>query len=197
MKFFIQIGIALIICFSNSVSAENKTKVIFVPVYFLELSEKTKVPADILYALAVQETNSRMNDRTVRPWPYTINVAGKAFRYENLGQLIAASNDLISEGKRSFDVGLFQVNWRWHSHRVDSIEQLAHPVNNGIVASQILIEQYNIYKNWAVAAGRYHNPNNNHGYADKYQKEFLDKLKRIQNGSYQKSLVDKYELAMK
>lgn len=180
--------------FHTSVNAEttNNNKVIYVPTYFAQLSQKTNVPADILYALAAQETNSRMNDKTARPWPYTINVNGKSERYANYEQLVARSKEIIKSGKRSFDVGFFQVNWRWHSHRVASIEQLAHPEYNGLVAAQILIEQYRIHRNWVVAAGRYHSPSNNNGLADKYQSEFLDKLKRIQKGSYQKALVAKY-----
>lgn len=184
--------------FHTSVNAEtvNPKKVIHVPSYFIQLSQETKVPADILYALAVQETNSKMNDKTARPWPYTINLKGKAERYVSYKQLVARSKEIIDSGRRSFDVGLFQVNWRWHSHRVESIEELAHPWNNGLIAAQILIEQYRIHKNWVVAAGRYHNPNNNNGLADKYQAQYLDKLKRIQSGSYQKALVRKQELAM-
>jgi hypothetical protein len=168
---------------------------IFVPGYFVELSGKTGVPADVLYALAVQETNTKMNDKTARPWPYTINVGGKGDRYSSYSAMIAAAKDILASGRRSFDVGLFQVNWRWHSHRVDSLEQLGVPMNNGIIAAQILVEQYNIHKNWVVAAGRYHNPNNNNGYADKYSKQFLDKLKRIQSGEYQKSIVERSKLA--
>jgi hypothetical protein len=198
MRLILKSVLLISVLFHSSVSAENNSrkKLIYVPTYFIEISKITHVPADILYALAAQETNARMNDKTVRPWPYSINLDGKPERFASYEQLVARSKEIMESGRRSFDVGLFQVNWKWHSHRVNSIEELAHPTKNGLIASQILIEQYRIHKNWGVAAGRYHNPNNNNGLADKYQAEFLDKLKRIQNGSYQRALVNQNKLAM-
>lgn len=190
-KRIIKTSLALIFLLgSHSATAELKNKV-FVPNIFVELSAATKVPADILYALAVQESNTKMNNKTVQPWPFTIHDGKKGKRYANYEDMVGAANQLIANGQRSIDIGWFQVNWRWHGHRVKSVEELSVPWNNGIVASQILIEQYNKHKNWAIAAGRYHNPSNTDGLADKYQDQYLDKLKRIQNGSYQKTLVDR------
>lgn len=164
----------------------SETQAIQVPKYFVWLSQTTSVPADILYALSVKESNSKMNNNTVSPWPYTINYKGVAFRYEDYHSMITAAKRLLSEGKTAFDIGPFQVNWKWNGHRAESIEDLGNPHRNGIIASEILIEQYNKYGDWFLAAGRYHNPSNSNGHADKYTREFREMFLLIQSGEYQK-----------
>lgn len=163
-----------------------------VPKYFVGLSEETKVPADILYALAVKETNTKMSNRSVAPWPFTLNVKGKGYSYATYDEMVGAAYQFLDSGTRSIDIGLFQVNWLWNGHRASSIEDLGHPEKNGQVASEILLEHYLKHKDWAKAAGRYHNPANKNGRADAYEKEFRNILTMIQTGKYQKNLLKQH-----
>ncbi|SNX47734.1 hypothetical protein VTH8203_01349 [Vibrio thalassae] len=140
----------------------------------------------VLYALSVQETNTKMVDGTVSPWPYTINHKRKAFFYATEAEMLSKARSLISQGYHSFDVGPFQVNWKWNGHRARSIEDLGNVHRNGIIAAEILMEHYKKYGNWIDAAGRYHNPANKNGLADKYKKEFREKLAMIESGKYQR-----------
>lgn len=164
------------------------TKDVLVPVFFVNLSKDTGVPADVLYALSVTETNTKMNNNTMSPWPFTINHKGIGKRYSSYEAMLSAVKSLIAQGYTSIDIGPFQVNWYWHKHRVDSLEELSMPYKNGLVAAEILLEQYTIYGNWIEAAGRYHNPANNDGHADKYSKNFSRHLESIQSGRYQRHL---------
>lgn len=149
------------------------------PAFFLNISQSYKVPVDVLYALAMTESNTKMRNGNWSPWPYTINLDGIGYRYSSYENLVKQSRALIKSGRRSFDVGYFQVNWKWHNHRTRSIEYLAHPYENGRVASEIMLEQYRKWGNWSKAAGRYHNPNNNRGLADKYQRKFEVNLAKV------------------
>lgn len=180
----------LILCvlFGSPTFANN---IIFVPKYFAELSRKTDVPADILYALAVKETNTKMNDRSVAPWPFTLNVKGIGYRYATYDEMVNAAYQFLHSGTRSIDIGLFQVNWLWNGHRAQSIEHLGHPAKNGTTAAEILTEHYQKYNDWAIAAGRYHNPANKNGRADAYEKEYREILAMIQSGEYQRNLLKK------
>ncbi|EKO3612268.1 transglycosylase SLT domain-containing protein [Vibrio metschnikovii] len=177
--FFLSIIFCLVA--SPQVSASYVT----VPNYFVSISNKTSVPADILYALAAKETNVKMNNGTVAPWPFTLNVNGKGYWYASYEDMMAATHEFLNEGITSIDIGLFQVNWLWNGHRVQSIEELGEPKKNGLVAAQILLEHYQKHRDWAVAAGRYHNPANRDGRADRYAKEFSEFLTLIQRGQYQ------------
>lgn len=176
--FFLSLGV------KNGVAGE----VILVPRYFNELSAKYDVPADVLYALAVKETNTRMTNQTVAPWPYTLNVNSKGYRYASYEDMIVAARKFMAQGIRSIDVGLFQVNWRWNGHRAESLEHLGIPSENGRIASEILKQYYAQHGDWVRAAGQYHNPANNDGRADRYARGFKKILKDIQSGEYQKNI---------
>ncbi|MGR5296844.1 hypothetical protein ACPV5U_24520 [Vibrio mediterranei] len=129
-----------------------------------------------------------MNNNTMSPWPFTINHKGIGKRYSSYEAMLFAIESLLDQGYTSIDIGPFQVNWYWHKHRVNSLEELSMPYKNGLVAAEILLEQYAIYGDWIQAAGRYHNPANNEGLADKYSKDFARHLESIQSGRYQRHL---------
>jgi hypothetical protein len=169
----------------------KQTTQIYVPKYFVRLAEITHVPADILYALTVKESSTKMDNNTMSPWPWTINYAGRGYRYASYEDMIIAARHLLASGKTAFDIGVFQVNWKWNGHRAESLEDLGLPQRNGIIAAEIIKEQYKIHRDWIVAAGRYHNPSNRNGVAEKYSREYRRILKNIQSGKYQKSLVAK------
>lgn len=175
--------------FSNAALSKQS---IYVPSFFVDLSEHTEVPADILYALAVKEVNTKMSDKTVAPWPFTLNVNSIGYRYATYDEMMLAVNRFLLNGTNSIDIGLFQVNWRWNGHRAESIHSLGLPFENGKIAAQILKEHYQKYGDWAVAAGRYHNPANRHGRADNYEQEYRDILSKIQSGEYQRHLQRAY-----
>ncbi|MCY9874542.1 hypothetical protein [Vibrio barjaei] len=160
-----------------SMNVEAKA-VTCIPKYFENLSDATGVPGSVVFALALQESATLMSDGSVRPWPYVINHKGKPYYYRTRRELFSASQSLVDNGMRSFDIGYFQVNWRWHNHRVRNLWSLTEPLTNGYVAMQIFIEQYNKHRNWIVAAGRYHNPNNNNGLAEKYSRGFREWLEK-------------------
>lgn len=181
LRFKFLISVVAISFFSSAWANQQ----ISVPSYFVSLSKHTNVPADILYALSVQETNTKMNNNGMSPWPYTINLKGRGYRYKNYESMMTAANQLVERGYSSFDIGPFQVNWKWHQHRVDSLASLGEPLTNGIIAAEILKEQFKLHGDWAVAAGRYHNPNNNRGLALKYEDGYREKLELIQSGKYQ------------
>lgn len=117
----------LSIIFGLVASPQVSASYVTVPNYFVSISNKTSVPADILYALAAKETNVKMNNGTVAPWPFTLNVNGKGYWYASYEDMMTAAYEFLNEGITSIDIGLFQVNWRWNGHRVQSIEELGEP----------------------------------------------------------------------
>lgn len=143
------------------------------------MSKQYGVPVDVLYALAMTESNTKMVDGCYAPWPYTINIDFKGSRYASYEDLVRQSRVYIQSGRKSFDVGFFQVNWKWNGHRTQSIELLANPYENARVASEILLEQYRRYGSWVKAAGRYHNPANKNGYAEQYSERFASNLTHV------------------
>jgi len=113
----------------------------------------------LLYAVALTESARVFND-TVAPWPWALNRKGETI-YLN-GREAAATHirSLLAAGHRSIDVGLMQVNLRWHGHRVQRAEDLLDPVTNLRVGAEILAESIaSAPGNLTLGVGRYHSWN--------------------------------------
>lgn len=157
-----------------------------IPPYYFELSASEGVPVEHTFSLALSETNAPLNDGRALPWPFTINLYGKAYLFATQAEMVEFANDLLEQGIELWDIGLYQVNWYWNGkHRVSSPEELADPVRNGEVAMEILKEHFQRTNNWIEAAGRYHNPANKNGLADIYKGKYVVHLENVKNALYQ------------
>ncbi len=108
----------------------------------------------ILYAVALTESGRPAEQGQIRPWPWALNVDGDpifAASREEAAMLLAVHRD------KSVDVGLLQVNTRWHGHRVDRLEALLDPVINLTVGAAILKEALaSTPGDLTAGIGRYH-----------------------------------------
>lgn len=59
------------------------------PAYQLA-AQQAGVPSPVLYAVALQESGARLRGRLI-PWPWTLNVAGRAERYATRAEACAGS----------------------------------------------------------------------------------------------------------
>ena len=157
---------------------------ISIPSYYVQLGIETGVPADILYALSAKETNTSLSDGTYSPWPYSINFNGKSYFFDDYLAYRRACHQLIDSGHVNFDIGPFQVNYRYHKDDVNTIDDLIDIYQNGLVAARIIKRYYKQTGDWITAAGLYHNPANHNGRATIYSEKFAEFLELIQNGRY-------------
>jgi len=61
-----------------------------------------------------------------------------------------------ARGARSYDVGCFQINFRWHGQHFSSLEEMFDPEANAAYAARFLSELYSEFGDWSRAAGAYH-----------------------------------------
>jgi len=116
------------------------------------------VPASALFAVALQESGMSVRGR-LRPWPWTLNVAGTPYRYATGEQACSGLRQALRTTPAvRIDVGLGQVNLGYHGHRVQDTCQLLNPYRNLQIAAAILREQHIPGDDWFVAIGRYHRP---------------------------------------
>ncbi len=110
------------------------------------------VPLDVLRAITRTETG-RGGGAGLQPWPWTVNMegAGKWFEAEEEARQYVFTH--FKRGARSFDVGCFQINYRWHGHAFESIEQMFDPITNAQYAARFLNELFTEFGNWSEAAG--------------------------------------------
>lgn len=132
-------------------------------------ASQTGVPVSVLKAISLTETG-RDRGTVARPWPWTVNMEGKGFWFETEAAALAYSEEHFKRGARSFDVGCFQINYKWHHQNFDSIEDMFDPANNALYAARFLSELYAEKGNWEAAAGAYHSRNPD--YADRYKARF-------------------------
>lgn len=127
------------------------------PAYQLA-AQQAGVPSPVLYAVALQESGTRLRGRTV-PWPWTLNVAGLAERYASRDEACAGIKRALSRVKANrIDVGLAQINLGYHAHRYKAYCDVLDPYRNLAIAGQILREQHKTGQDWLLTIGRYHRP---------------------------------------
>lgn len=138
------------------------------------------VPSEVLYALALTESGFRLDESKVRPWPWTLNVAGKSYYFKTQEDACLFLNETLqTTSAKRVDVGLGQVNYGYHGHRVNSACELLDPYLNLEIAGQILKEQRRSgEQDWLLAIGRYHSPAGGHR-AQNYQRVVEQNLIRV------------------
>lgn len=115
------------------------------------------LPSGLLAALGRVESG-RLDPQTgtVRPWPWTINVAGQGFFFPSKTTAVAAVRELQADGIRSIDVGCLQVNLMYHPAAFASLEQAFDPAANARYAARFLNALYYRSRDWTQAIGEYH-----------------------------------------
>lgn len=150
-----------------------------IPSAYQTIAAQYGVPPDFFYALACTESLTDLRTGRPRPWPWTLNIAGRAARFEQREQASAFLQRQLQAGVLSVDVGLVQVNWRYHGARLGEPWQALEPLHNLQVGAAILREQYEATGDWWAAIGRYHSPGNE-ARAARYRLAVARQVLRIQ-----------------
>lgn len=130
---------------------------------------RTGVPISVLKAISLTETGRR-RDGAMRPWPWTVNMEGKGVWFDDPHAALTYVGRHHRAGARSFDVGCFQLNYKWHGRNFASIEQMIQPEQNALYAARFLLDLYAEKGNWSAAAGAYHSRTRK--FSDRYRKRF-------------------------
>lgn len=165
------------------------------PAYQLA-AQNAGVPSEVLYAIALTESGLHLDNKNgrrgsesgsgsegVRPWPWTLNVAGQGrFFRSREDACIALTQTLKTVPPKRIDVGLAQINYGYHAARVEAPCDLLDPYLNLSVAATILKEQHRAGEDWLITMGRYHSPANG-ARAITYRNAAYRHLVRIQQSS--------------
>lgn len=132
-----------------------------IPAMYVQVAQEQKVPAKLFFAVILNESRSRTGqiNRTL-PWPWTINHRGTPHFFETREGAYRFANSLVEAGDHSFDVGLGQMNWRWHKDRFRDLWKAFDPYTNLTAAARHFREQYDRPEcgTWELAVGCYHRP---------------------------------------
>ncbi len=143
-------------------------------------SRATGVPLAVLRAITLTETG-RALDGEMQPWPWTVNMEGEGRWFDDRMTAQAYSLRRFDGGARSFDIGCFQINYRWHGKAFSSIEAMFDPDANALYAALFLKDLYGEFGDWVRAAGAYHSRTPKH--ARRYEvrfEQFLEDLSPLE-----------------
>ncbi|AVO38852.1 lytic transglycosylase domain-containing protein [Pukyongiella litopenaei] len=118
-------------------------------------ARRENVPAEVLMAITRTETG-RARPSGFQPWPWTVNMEGIGSWFDSKKQARDHVTAQIRRGAKSFDIGCFQINYRWHGHAFSSIAEMFDPVHNAVYAARFLRELFEEHGDWHRAAGAYH-----------------------------------------
>ena len=144
----------------------------------LSAARRTGVPVDVLRAISLTETGRKLGGE-LRPWPWTVNMEGAGSWFNDRQAAQAYVHQHKGRGARSFDVGCFQLNFRWHGEAFSSIEEMFDPGANADYAARFLKELYAEFGDWSLAAGAYHSRTPK--FAKKYRARF-DRIRKSLDG---------------
>lgn len=130
-----------------------------VPEGYVRVAQAHNVPPESLYSVSLQESSRRL-PQGERPWPWTLNVAGKGYRYKTRLEAWQALQVFIkTHTLKRIDVGIAQVNLGWNGQRFTSTWEALDPYKNLNAAATILRECWDRKPgSWLDAAGCYHHP---------------------------------------
>lgn len=115
-----------------------------------------RLPPALLSAIARTESGRVLPNGKVVAWPWTINVAGTGYYYDNAEQAAAAVEAFHTSGIQSIDVGCMQVNLMHHPGAFASLQQAFDPAANVRYAGQFLGRLQAELGTWPAAVGAYH-----------------------------------------
>lgn len=138
-------------------------------------ANEVNVPLDVLRTITRAETGRQKGGEYV-PWPWTVNMEGTGKWFETEDSARAFVFRHFKQGARSFDVGCFQINYKWHGHAFASIEDMFDPNKNAVYAAQFLESLKVELGTWSAAVGAYHSR------TPKYANLYKARYEKIQAG---------------
>ncbi|WP_376875627.1 transglycosylase SLT domain-containing protein [Albirhodobacter sp. R86504] len=169
------ICILVSVSLSNTAEAENFAETCETAAVIA--SQQSGVPVSVLKAISLNETGRKLNGE-FRPWAWTVNMEGAGHWFETRDEARAYVFKEFKRGARSFDVGCFQINYKWHHTAFSSIDEMFEPAANARYAAKFLTELYAEFGDWRKAAGAFHSrtPVHANRYTarfDKFREKFL------------------------
>lgn len=135
-----------------------------------EAARQEGVPLSVLTAISLNESG-RKQDGRFRAWPWTVNMEGAGHWFDSRDEALRYALAEYERGARSFDVGCFQINFKWHGENFASIEEMFDPMANARYAARFLRTLYAEQGSWEAAAGAYHSRTPE--FAERYTARFV------------------------
>lgn len=128
--------------------------------YIAAVEQKNRIPSGLLSAIAGVESDFN---------PYAVNIAGKTIIASNQDEAAKTIRHAINCGITNIDVGIAQINYRWHKDNFKNIDEMINPATNIEYAAKLLTSLFKQHGTWHKALRYYHSatPYHNRKYSRK------------------------------
>lgn len=127
-----------------------------VPIGYRHVAAEYALPPALLYAVALTESRRRLDDGRLVPWPWTLNIEGRAYYFASKAAATQTLSAYLASGRRSVAVGLMQKHWRWHAARLHSPAIALDPYYNLRLGAAYLADCHRRRGSWSGALTCYH-----------------------------------------
>lgn len=150
--------ISLVLC-GNSVVvlADDKVTIDYsdkeLSLLISKAEKKHQIPAGLLAAIAKTESGMKA---------YALNVGGRSMFLESISTAQEVLEDKLNAGLTNIDIGVMQLNYRWHGGEFDSLVEMLTPESNINYAAKLLGSLYAQHGTWHKAVRYYHSATPEH-----------------------------------
>ncbi len=137
----------------NAATLENNRDTEDIKSLIAKAEIQNKIPRGLLGAIAEVESSHKS---------YAINLGGRSIYASSYSEALSEVKKQVSLGKTNIDVGVMQLNYRWHRKSFSSLEDMLSPKTNISYAASLLKSLYNQHGNWQQAVRHYHSANLKH-----------------------------------
>ena len=124
---------------------------------FDEAGRRYRLDPLLLYAVALVESGYGSEKQGVRPWAWALRSSRGSVYAKDRAEAEQVLSTLLGDGLLNVDIGLAQVNLRWHGHRIRQPADLLDPVTNLSVSADILRDALaSAPGDLALGVARYH-----------------------------------------
>lgn len=121
--------------------------------YIASVEQKNRIPRGLLSAIVDVESDFN---------PYAVNIEGKSIIASNKSEAIKTIRNALNSGVTNIDIGIAQINYRWHKDNFKNIEEMINPATNIEYAAKLLSSLFKQHGTWHKAIRHYHSANPDH-----------------------------------
>ncbi|MBM3467738.1 MAG: lytic transglycosylase domain-containing protein [Alphaproteobacteria bacterium] len=121
--------------------------------YIAAVEQRNEIPRGLLSAIVSIESGFN---------PTAVNIEGKSVITNNKYEAIKIIKNAVNQGVTNIDVGIAQINYRWHKDNFRNIEEMINPTANIEYAAKLLLSLFKQHGTWHKAIRHYHSANPNH-----------------------------------
>jgi len=117
------------------------------------VERRYNIPRNLLLSIAKVESDVS---------PFAINIEGKPILAKSKEEAINIVQSYLDKGVTNIDIGLLQINWRFHGENFDDVSELLDINKNLDYAASFLKKLYKTHGSWQKAVQYYHSARPKH-----------------------------------